>query len=93
MKIFKNYKKLYSIEKENTKKLINQCSKLGTENVNYQKKIKKLTEECAKLTIELEDTKGFLAQETEAKEELKKQRTKLRKMITELGGDWKNGTK
>lgn len=91
MKIFKNYKKLYETAKANQDKLIEQCSKIGAENVNYQKKIKKLTEECAKLTIELEDTKGFLTQETEAKEELKKERTKLRKMITKLGGDWKDG--
>lgn len=91
MKIFKNYKKLYLNELENRRKLIGQVSKLGAESVDYQKEIKLYKEECGKLQIELEDTKGFLKQETEAKETLKKERTKLRRMVTELGGDWKNG--
>lgn len=47
-------------------------------------------EEIAKLNIKIEDLKGFLQQEKEVTKALKKERTKLRKMITNLGGDWKN---
>ena len=91
MKLFKNYKKLYKTAKANQDKLIEQCSKIGAENVNYQKELKLYKEKCARLTIDLEDVDGLLKQETEAKEILLKERTKLRKMITKLGGDWKDG--
>lgn len=84
MKLFKNYKKLYLDELENRRMLINQNTKLSKERIEAK-------EETAKLKIELEDIKGFLAQETEAKEALLKERTKLRKMVTKLGGDWKDG--
>ena len=77
-----------------------QNSKISEENVNYQKQIKKLEQELqtykelsARVRIELSDMDGLLEQETKAKEELLKQRTQLRKMITKLGGDWKNATK
>lgn len=86
MKIFKNYKKLYLNELENRKMLIEQNSKLSKQRIQRD-------EENARLKIELEDTLGFLQQEKEAKEVLLKERTKLRKMITKLGGDWKDGTK
>lgn len=85
----KYYKNLYEIELENRKKLIEQNSKLSSENVDYQILIKSLKERCARLTIDLEDIDGLLQQETEAKEVLLKERTKLRKMITKLGGNWK----
>ena len=84
MKLFKNYKKLYLDELENRKKLIKQNSKLSAERVEMAK-------ENACMKIELEDAWAFFKQEKEAKEELLKQRTQLRKMITKLGGDWKNG--
>lgn len=83
MKLFKNYKKLYLAELDNRIKLTNQNSKLSAERVEAK-------QETAKLKLELEDTEGFLQQEIEAKEALLKERTKLRKMITKLGGDWKN---
>lgn len=85
----KYYKNLYEIELENRKKLIEQNSKLSKENVDYQMLIKALKERCARLTIDLEDIDGLLQQETEAKEVLLKERTKLRKMVTKLGGNWK----
>ena len=84
MKLFKNYKKLYLNELENRKMLIGQNSKLSAENVDYQKEIQCYKEKSGKLEIELEDTKGFLKQETEAKETLKKERTKLKRQITML---------
>ena len=84
MKIFKNYKKLYHAELENRRLLINQCSKLGEENVEYQKEIQCYKEKCGKLQIELENVKGFLEQETEAKNELKKQRANLKRELTKL---------
>ena len=77
MKLFKNYKKLYENELENRKMLINQNSKLSKERIQAK-------EEVAKLKLELEDIKGFLSQETEAKEMLKKERTKLKREITML---------
>lgn len=98
MKLIRNYKQLYKQELENRKLLTMQNSKLSEENVNYQKQIKKLEQELqlykelsARVRIELSDMDGLLEQETKAKEELLKQRTQLRKMITKLGGDWKNG--
>ena len=91
MKIFKNYKKLYETELNNRKLYEEQYKTIYEENIDFQKEIQCYKEKCGKLSIELEDTKGFLNQEKEAKEALKKERTKLRKMITQLGGDWKNG--
>mgnify|MGYP006370819423 CR=1 FL=1 len=46
-------------------------------------------EELARTKIELIDTQGFLAQEKECSQALRKERTKLRKMVTKLGGDWR----
>ena len=91
MKIFKNYKKLYETELNNRKLYEEQYKTIYEENIDFQKEIQCYKEKCGKLSIELEDTKGFLNQEKEAKEALKKERTKLRKMITQLGGEWKNG--
>lgn len=80
----KYYKNLYEIELENRKKLTTQNSKLSKERVDA-------ATELAKVRIALEDMSGFYLQEKEAKEALLKERTKLRKMITKLGGDWKDG--
>ena len=87
----KYYKDLYEQELENRKLLIQQNSNLSKQRINADKRSKKLAEENAKLKIELEDLGGFYIQEKEAKEELLKQRKKLRTMITKLGGDWKDG--
>ena len=90
-KIFKNYKKLYLIEKDNNKKLVGQNSLLSKERIHSEKKVLELKAELAKIKIDLEDTKGFLEQEKECSNALRKERTKLRKMVTRLGGDWKDG--
>lgn len=87
----KNYKKLYQNELANRKLLIEQNSKLSKQRIDSDIENKKLKEENAKMKIELEDLGQFYIQEKEAKEELLKQRKKLRSMITKLGGDWKNG--
>lgn len=87
----KNYKKLYQNELANRKLLIEQNSKLSKQRIDSDIENKKLREENAKMKIELEDLGQFYIQEKEAKEELLKQRKKLRSMITKLGGDWKNG--
>lgn len=98
MKLFKNYKKLYKIELNN-RKMFEQAKK-GTDawNEELQKSLIKadrqiglLKEENARLKFDLEDTNGFLEQEKECSNALRKERTKLRKMITKLGGDWKDG--
>ena len=52
---------------------------------------KKLREKIAKLTLDLEDTRGFLEQEKACSEALRKERTKLRKQVKKLGGEWKDG--
>ena len=91
MILIKNYKKLYQNELANRKLLIEQNSKLSKQRIDSDIENKKLREENAKMKIELEDLGQFYIQEKEAKEELLKQRKKLRSMITKLGGDWKNG--
>ena len=79
MKLFKNYKKLYKIELNNRKMYEQRYKEVYEKNIQYQ--------------FELEDTRGFLAQEKEAKEELLKQRKKLRAKITKLGGTWEDERK
>jgi len=91
MKLFKNYKKLYEQELENRRLLIQQNSNLSKQRIDSDIENKKLREENAKMKIELEDLGQFYIQEKEAKEELLKQRKKLRTIITKLGGDWKDG--
>lgn len=76
-KIFKNYKKLYLIERENNKKLVQQNSKLSSERVNAVK-------QCKTMFIELEDTRKFLEMEKECSNALRKERTKLKRKITIL---------
>ena len=91
MGIFKKYELL----KNNIKVLQARNEDLYKRDIahqeQYQKKLKKKNEQIAKLKIELEDTYGFLAQETEAKEALKKERTKLRREITMLKKELNNG--
>lgn len=84
MKLFKNYKKLYEAELENRKKLINQCSKLGEDNVNYQKEIKCYKEKCARLTCDLEDIDNLLKVETNRLESAKKEISRLKRNNTML---------
>lgn len=79
MKLFKNYKKLYLTELNNRKLYEQRYKEVYEKNIQYQ--------------FELEDTRGFLAQEKEAKEELLKQRKKLRAKITKLGGTWEDERK
>lgn len=93
MKLFKNYKKLYLNELENRKRLINQISKIGAENVEYQKQIKMYKERCARLTCDLEDVDNLLKVETQkltsAKKEianLKRKNTMLNKLTVEING-------
>lgn len=91
MGIFKKYDSM----KNNLKVLQERNEDLYKRDIEhqaqYQKELKKKNEIIARLKLNLEDTQGFLEQETQAKEALLKERTKLRKMITKLGGDWKDG--
>lgn len=94
MKLFKNYKKLYLSELNNRKLYEQRYKEVYEKNIEYQnieKAYNKKKEEVTRLKLELEDAQGFLAQETEAKEELLKQRKKLRAKITKLGGTWEDG--
>lgn len=90
MTIFKNYKKLYETELNNRKmyekryrekdrqyqdlqrnkgvgKMRNELMKL--KDTNYELKV-----QVAQLKLDIEDLRGFLQQETQAKEYLKKER-------------------
>ena len=96
MKIFKNYKKLYLTELNNRKLYEERYKEIYEENIelqNIRKAYEKKKEEVAKLKLDLEDEKGFYNQEKEAKEELLKQRKKLRAKITKLGGTWEDERK
>ena len=83
------------ILQNNLKIMQERATELHNDFIAFQKEAKKKEEEyklkIAVLNAEKEDLQGFLKQETEAKEALKKERTQLRKMITQLGGNWKNG--
>ena len=94
MGIFKNYKKLYESTKNNLKVMQERNADLYERCILYQEQAKdhekKLKEKIAKLSFELEDVNGFLQQEKECSEALRKERTKLRKQIKKLGGEWNN---
>lgn len=74
MGIFKKYNEL----KNNYEVLVRRNEDLYKRDIEHQKQylayLRKKDEEIAKLKIELEDTKGFLEQETAAKKELLRQR-------------------
>lgn len=86
--------KKYDLLKNNIKILQARNEDLYKRNIahqeQYQAELKKRSEEIARLKIELEDTRGFLEQETQAKEALKKERTKLRREITMLKKELNN---
>ena len=91
MKLFKNYKRLYEIEVHNRKMLEDRKKELSKENVDYQIKIqdqsneiRTLKEEVAKLKIELEDLKGFKKQSDDCIVALKKEKSVLKRKITNL---------
>ena len=84
MKIFKNYKKLYETAKANQNKLIEQCSKIGAENVCYQHDLKAYKEKCARLTCDLEDVDNLLKVETQKLTSAKKEIANLKRKNTRL---------
>lgn len=93
MKLFKNYRKLYEIERNNNKVLVERNNDLHKRYVACKKEMLEFEEEIARLKIELEDTKGYLAQEKQAKEELLRQRNKAnaRKRVAKKKEESKNG--
>lgn len=80
-------------EKGQTKIALEQVNYLIKENKRLEKYNNENKEELARTKIDLIDTRGFLEQEKQCSNALRKERTKLRKMITKLGGEWKDGTK
>ena len=91
MKLFKNYKRLYEIEVSNRKLLEEKKKELSNENVDYQIKIqdqtneiRTLKEEVARLKIELEDLQGFKKQSDDCIVALKKEKSVLKRKITNL---------
>lgn len=91
MSLFKNYKRLYEIEVSNRKLLEKKKKELSNENVDYQIKIqdqtneiRTLKEEVAKLKIELEDLQGFKKQSDDCIVALKKEKSVLKRKITNL---------
>ena len=89
MKLFKNYKKLYLLAKSNQDQLIRQCSKIGAENVEYQKQIKMYKERCARLTCDLEDVDNLLKVETQKLTSAKKEIANLKRKNTILNKEIK----
>ena len=85
MKLFKNYKKLYETAKANQDKLIEQCSKLSAENVDYQKERNLYKEKCARLTVDLEDIDYALEKTTRELLAVKKEKANLKRKLTNLG--------
>lgn len=79
-----DYRKLYETELNNRKLYEERYKQIYEQHIENQKMIKELQKEITNLKIELIDKEGFLNQETEAKEALKKERTKLRREITIL---------
>ena len=88
MEIFKNYKKLYESTRNNLKLMQERNADLYKRGIEYQEQAKehekKLKEKIAKLTLELEDTRGFLEQEKACSEALRKERTKLKTKLTKV---------
>ena len=91
MNLFKNYKRLYEIEVHNRKMLEDRKKQLSKENIDYQIKIqdqtneiRTLKEEVAKLKIELEDLQGFKKQSDDCIVALKKEKSVLKRKITNL---------
>lgn len=79
MKLFKNYKKLYGIELNNRKLYELRYKQVYDSNVEYQKEIKRLKIELAKVKIQLEDTEGFLRQEKQLTNALRERATRRSK--------------
>lgn len=86
---FKNYKKLYEIELNNRKVIDTRRKELSEENIKFQqklindeKRINSLKEEVAMLKIQLDDVLGFLEQEKQCSEALRKERKNLKSKLT-----------
>ncbi len=84
MKLFKNYKKLYETEVANRKLYEQRYKDIYSDNINYQKEIKKLKYNLTKARIDLEDTQGFLKQEKALSYALRQERKKLQNKIKQL---------
>lgn len=76
-------------EKDQKNIALAQVEYLVKENKKLERYNKENKEELARTKIELIDTQGFLVQEKECSQALRKERTKLRKMVTKLGGEWR----
>lgn len=84
------YKDLFLKSQANNKILVERNQDLYKRDIEHQttamNEKKKLREEIAKLKIELEDTKKFLEMEKKCSYALRKERTALKKKISELKG-------
>lgn len=86
-----DYRKLYEIELNNRRLYEDRYKQIYEQSIKYQKEIKEKNRQLTNLRIDLIDSQAYLQQEKECSNALRKERTQLRKMITQLGGDWKNG--
>lgn len=86
-----DYRKLYEIELNNRRLYEDRYKQIYEQSIKYQKEIKEKNRQLTNLRIDLIDSQAYLQQEKECSNALRKERTQLRKKITELGGDWKNG--
>ena len=80
-KIFGTSKKVL---RNNNKLYVQRNKELYDKNIAYQYEIKELKALLTKTRLELEDALGFLQQEKLCSEALRKERTKLRREITNL---------
>lgn len=91
MKLFKNYKKLYLIEKNNNKILTEKNLSLKDDKNDLLIKLQDQTndirnqkEEITKLKIQIEDLQAFLEQKIELVNALKKEKSNLKRKITNM---------
>ncbi len=78
------YKKLYKIELNNRKLIEERKRQIEQSYIETQKKLLEYKEKYAKIYLDCTDLEGFLKQEKECNNALRKERTKLRRRITIL---------
>ena len=82
MKLFKNYKKLYKIEKNNNKLLNQRNQELYAYKIQAQKDYKELKKDRSTLFVQVEDLQYGLKQIKEENERLQKELSNVKRIKT-----------
>lgn len=82
MKLFKNYKKLYKIEKNNNKLLNQRNQELYAYKIQAQKDYKELKKDRSTLFVQVEDLQYELKQVKEENERLQKELSNVKRIKT-----------